>query len=71
SGSFPYSLSTRQTQKKKTMRKISGDEGCHSTNAVLRHGVIAMTGPRMLIFAYTSFHAFVVGKLPYSLSTSH
>ncbi|MDR0495590.1 MAG: hypothetical protein LBG95_08205, partial [Treponema sp.] len=39
---------------------ISGDEGCHSTNAVLRHGVCAMTGPRMLIFAYTSFHAFVV-----------
>ncbi|MDR0494688.1 MAG: hypothetical protein LBG95_03570, partial [Treponema sp.] len=46
---------------------ISGDEGCHSTNAVLRHGVCAMTGPRMLIFAYTSFHAFVVGaKLNYS-----
>jgi hypothetical protein len=43
------------------MRKTSGDEGCHSKNAVLRHGVFAMTGPRMLIFAYTSFHAFVVG----------
>jgi hypothetical protein len=42
------------------MSKISGDEGCHSTNAVLRHGVFAMTGPQMLIFAYTSFHAFVV-----------
>jgi hypothetical protein len=42
------------------MSKISGDEGCHSTNAVLRHGVCAMTGPRMLSFAYTSFHAFVV-----------
>jgi hypothetical protein len=42
------------------MSKISGDEGCHSKNAVLRHGVFAMTGPRMLIFAYTSFHVFVV-----------
>jgi hypothetical protein len=41
------------------MSKISGDEGCHSKNAVLRHGVFAMIGPRMLIFAYTSFHAFV------------
>jgi hypothetical protein len=45
------------------MRKTSGDEGCHSKNAVLRHGVCAMTGPRMLIFAYTSFHAFVVELL--------
>ncbi|MDR0495872.1 MAG: hypothetical protein LBG95_09640, partial [Treponema sp.] len=45
----------------------SGDEGCHSTNAVLRHGVFAMTGPRMLIFAYTSFHAFVVFPLRYLL----
>jgi hypothetical protein len=43
------------------MRKTSGDEGCHSTNAVPRHGVCAVTGPRMLVFAYTSFHAFVVG----------
>ncbi|MDR0495598.1 MAG: hypothetical protein LBG95_08250 [Treponema sp.] len=42
------------------MRKTSGDEGCHSKNAVPRHGVFAMTGPRMLVFAYTSFHAFVV-----------
>ncbi|MDR0455209.1 MAG: hypothetical protein LBH20_00815, partial [Treponema sp.] len=45
---------------KKNMRKTSGDEGCHGKNAVLRHGVFAMTGPRMLISAYTSFHAFVV-----------
>jgi hypothetical protein len=46
------------------MSKISGDEGCHSKNAVLRHGVFAMTGPRMLIFAYTSFHA--QGALPHA-----
>jgi hypothetical protein len=45
------------------MSKISGDEGCHSKNAVPRHGVFAMTDPRMLIFAYTSFHAFVVHHL--------
>ncbi|MDR0495509.1 MAG: hypothetical protein LBG95_07770, partial [Treponema sp.] len=54
-----FSIHTTNT-KKKTMSKISGDEGCHSKNAVLRHGVFAMSGPRMLIFAYTSFHTFVV-----------
>jgi hypothetical protein len=49
--------------KKKNMRKISGAEGCHGKNAVLRHGVFVMTGPRMFIFAYTSFHAFVVLRI--------
>jgi hypothetical protein len=55
-------LSSIQTKitKKKNMRKTSGAEGCHSKNTVPRHGVFAMTGPRMFIFAYTSFHAFVV-----------
>jgi hypothetical protein len=42
------------------MPKTSGDEGCRSKNAVPRHGVFAVTGPRMLIFAYTTFHVFVV-----------
>ncbi|MDR0494139.1 MAG: hypothetical protein LBG95_00715 [Treponema sp.] len=49
------------------MRKISGDEGCRGKNAVLRHGVFAATGPRMLIFDYASFHVFVVpGYCPYA-----
>jgi hypothetical protein len=56
-GKYP-SLPARQTQK--NMRKTSGDEGCHSKNAVPRHGVFAMTGPRMLIFYCASFHAFIV-----------
>jgi hypothetical protein len=51
------------------MSKISGDEGCHSKNAVLRHGVFAMTGPRMLVFAYTSFHAFVVAVSRFCFKT--
>jgi hypothetical protein len=63
SGWLFYSLSKRKIQKKKNMCKTSGDEGCHSKNAVPRHGVFAVTGPRMLVFVYTSFHAFVVTYL--------
>jgi hypothetical protein len=54
-----FSISNERYREEK-MGKISGAEGCHSKTAVPRHGVFAMTGPRMLIFAYTSFHAFVV-----------
>jgi hypothetical protein len=49
--------------KKENMRKISGDEGCHGKNAVLRHGVFAMTGSRILVFAYTPSHEFVVASV--------
>jgi hypothetical protein len=57
---FIILFSIQAKNAKKTVRKTSGAEGCHSKNAVPRHGVFAMTGPRMLIFTYTSFHAFVV-----------
>jgi hypothetical protein len=65
-------MKIRRTQKKKNknMHKTSGDEGCHSKNAVLRHGVFAMTGPRMLTFAYISFHVFFRGGFSvFSLTT--
>jgi hypothetical protein len=48
---------------KKNMCKMSGAEGCHSKNAVPRHGVFAMTGPRMLIFTCTLVHEFVVARI--------
>jgi hypothetical protein len=49
-----FSSQTKPT-KKKNMRKMSGAEGCHRKNAVPRHGVFLMTGPRMLVFAHISF----------------
>jgi hypothetical protein len=55
-------LYPNEKHKKENMCKTSGAEGCQSKNAVFRHGVFALTGPRMLIFTYTSFHVFIVNS---------